>query len=75
MAVYRVCLLGLGGEIEAVRRISEDSTEDALAVARDMLKSDRRASGFEIWQGARRIHTEARKDRRLEKLQHRRAGP
>jgi hypothetical protein len=62
MAVYRVCLLGLAGKLESERRIFMDSIEDALVAARDMLKSDRRLSGFEIWQGARRIHAEARND-------------
>jgi hypothetical protein len=62
MAVYRVCLPGVAGKLEGERRISEDSIEDALAAARDMRKSDRRLSGFEIWQGARRIHAEARND-------------
>jgi hypothetical protein len=61
MAVYRVCLLGPAGKLEAVWRISEDSTKAVLASARDMLKSDVRLSGFEVWKGARRIHAEARK--------------
>jgi hypothetical protein len=63
MAVYRVCLLGLAGKLESERRIFVDSTQDALAAARDMLESDRRLSGFEIWQGASRLHAEARKNR------------
>jgi hypothetical protein len=63
MAVYRVCLLGLAGKLEAVRRISEDSTEAAVAAAHEMLKSDRRLSGFEIWRGARLVHTDGRIDR------------
>jgi hypothetical protein len=62
--MYRICLLGPGGQLAKVRRTWADTTEDALAAARDMLEADARLSGFELWRGGHRIHEESRKKKR-----------
>ncbi len=64
MTMYRVCLLGPHGKVEAVQRFSADSDKFALAIARDMIKGDSWLAGFELWQDKRRIHAETRKGKR-----------
>jgi hypothetical protein len=58
MDTYRYCVLGPGGKVDVAREFECDSIEEALVVARRVLRSDPLWTGIELWQGGRRVHVE-----------------
>lgn len=55
MARYRLCLLGLSGKIAAVQRLHADTDKEALGIARETVKGSANVSGYEVWEGARKV--------------------
>jgi hypothetical protein len=64
MKMYRLCLLSANGTIAAVQRFSADTDEEALSVARVLVKGRSQLSGFELWEGGRKVHAESSKSAR-----------
>jgi len=64
LMVYRLCLLGAQGRIAAVQRFHADTDEEALSVARVMVKGRPQLSGFELREGGRKVGGESRKRER-----------
>ena len=62
--VYRLCLLGAQGRIAAVQRFNADTDEEALSVARVLVKGRPQLSGFELWDGGRKVAAESSKRER-----------
>ena len=57
MTVYRVCLLGPTGKVDAVQQLSAATDKDATDAARRMLERDHPwFIGFEVWRDNRRVH-------------------
>ena len=52
---YRLCLLWANGKIAAVQRLHADTDREALAFARETVKEHAGLSGFELWEGARKV--------------------
>jgi hypothetical protein len=64
MTVYRLCLLGVNATIAAVQRFSVATDEEALSVARVLVKGRPQLSGFELWEGGRKVGAESYKRER-----------
>ena len=62
--MYRLCLLGANGAIAAVQRFSVATDAEALSVARVMVKGRPQLSGFELWDGGRKVGAESSKRER-----------
>ena len=58
MTVYRIWFLTANGSVTAVQRFSADTDEEALSVARLMGKGRSQLSGFELWEGRRKVRGE-----------------
>ena len=59
MTVYRLCLLGANTTNGAVQRFSASTDEEALSVARVVIKGRPQWSGFELWEGGRKVSAES----------------
>ena len=58
---FRVYFLGPAGLIEGpAAGFEAEDDKVALEIARGIHRSAKWSEGFELWQGPRRIHTEAR---------------
>ena len=58
MTVYRLCLLGDDGLIAAVQRFPADTDAEASAMSRELVKRSFGLSGFELWEGRRKVRAE-----------------
>ena len=58
MDTYRYCVLGPGGRVEVASEFECKSLEEAKLVGRNVLQTDHRFSGIELWRGGRRVHVE-----------------
>ena len=58
MDTYRYCVLGPGGRVEVAREFECKYLDDAKRLGRNVLQTDTRFSGFELWRGGRRVHLE-----------------
>lgn len=59
MAWYRMYLVDSAGRIESARNLEGDTDAAAVAAARRIF-GDAGAPAFELWQGNRLVHKEAR---------------
>jgi hypothetical protein len=57
MALHSLCLLGANGSIAAVQRFHADTDKEALSIARETVKGHAELSGFEVWEGTRKVNT------------------
>ena len=64
MAIYRLCLLGANGKIAAVQRLHADTDRGALGIARETVKGSEGLTGFELWEGGRKVSVETLKRQR-----------
>jgi hypothetical protein len=64
LAAYRLCLPGAHGRIAGVQRFHADTDEEALSVARVMVEGRPQLSGFELWDGGRKVTAETSKRER-----------
>ena len=61
MTVYRVCLLSAAGAADAngkllaMQRLHADTDKEALGIARETVKGSVGLTGFELWEGERRV--------------------
>ena len=55
MAIYTLRSFASSGRIVAVQRLSAEDDEEALAMAREMVKGAAAVARFDLWQGERRI--------------------
>jgi hypothetical protein len=55
MALYRLCLLGQNGKVIAVQRFHADADKEAWSIARETVKGAAKVSGFELWEGVRKV--------------------
>jgi len=53
MAIYTLRSFASSGRIVAVQRLSAEDDEEALAMARDMVKGASAVARFDLWQGER----------------------
>ena len=60
MANYRCYLLDEDGRIQGREEYESESKTDAIEAARRMFVHRPHHKAFEVWQGARRLHDEAR---------------
>ena len=58
MDTYRYCVLGPGGRVEFAQEFECGSLQDAQRVGHNVLQTDHRFSGIELWRGGRRVHVE-----------------
>lgn len=58
MALYRLCLLGPNPKILAVQRLHADTDKEALSIASTTVKGSANVSGFELWEGGRKVRAE-----------------
>jgi hypothetical protein len=63
MSMYRYYLLGPSRRVEFAGKFECQSLEAAQHNARDVLRTDPRLSGVELWQDQRRIHVEVNETR------------
>jgi len=65
VTAYRLCLLGPTGTVTAVQRLHADTDKEALEVAKETVKAvpagkgHAKVSGFELWEGARKVRAES----------------
>ena len=59
MAIYRLRSFASSGRIDAVQRLSAETDNEALSMARDMVKGASVVARFDLWQGDRRIESAA----------------
>jgi hypothetical protein len=59
MTVYCLCLLGANAAMGAVQRFSASTDEEALSVARVVVKGRPQLAGFELWEGGRKVGAES----------------
>ena len=72
MMMYTLRSFASSGRILAVSRLSADTDEEALSMAREMVAAASAVASFDLWQGERRIQgTELR----MKKGKPRRRGP
>ena len=55
MTIYTLRSFASSGRIVAVQRLSAEDDEEALAMARNMVKGASAVARFDVWQGERRI--------------------
>jgi hypothetical protein len=55
MAIYTLRSFASSGRIIAVQRLSAGTNQEALAMARDMVKEASAVARFDVWEGERRI--------------------
>ena len=55
MAIYTLRSFASSGRIVAVQRFSAETDNEALSMARDMVKRASAVARFDVWQGERRI--------------------
>jgi hypothetical protein len=51
MAIYRLRSFASSGRIDAVQRLSAETDNEALSMARDMVKGASVVARFDLWQG------------------------
>jgi hypothetical protein len=56
MAMYTLRSFTSSGRIVAVQRLSAATDEEALSMARDMVKGASAVARFDVWQAERQIH-------------------
>jgi len=61
MTIYRLRSFGPTGRIVAVQQLSAADDKEAVATAREMVRSASGVATFDLWQGERRIHGAAPK--------------
>jgi hypothetical protein len=57
---FRCFFLNVDGKIEAAEELRAETVGDALELARAAFAQHDRFPAFELWQGAQRLHVEAR---------------
>jgi hypothetical protein len=55
MMMYTLRSFASSGRIVAVQRLSADTDEEALSMARDMVAGASAVARFDLWQGERRV--------------------
>ena len=58
MTIYRLCLLGANGKLAAVQRLHADTDKEALGITRETVKGNANVSGYEVWEGGRKVRGE-----------------
>ena len=58
MAIYTLRSFASSGRIVSVQRLSAEDDEEALSMARTLVKGASAVARFEVWQGERRIEAE-----------------
>jgi hypothetical protein len=56
MTIYTLRSFASSGRIVAVQRLSAETDEEALSMARDMVKGASALARFDLWQAERQIH-------------------
>ena len=61
MAIYRMRSFGPTGRIVSVHNLSAADDQEALTMAREMVKGASGVATFDLWEGESRIHGDAPK--------------
>lgn len=59
MIIYTLRSFASSGRIVAVQRLSAENDEEALSMARNIVKGASAVAGFDLWQGERHIEGKA----------------
>ena len=63
MTIYTLRSFAMTGRIVAVQRLSAETDEEALSMARDMVEGASAVARFDLWQAERHIEGKAPKKR------------